>query len=208
MRLVIVDDDSLVQQSLRMILEAKGHVVSGVGSDGSEARALYEAHRPDVLLMDIRMKEMSGLDAAKDVLSLDPAAKILLITTFQDDIYIADAIRMGCRGYILKENISGIVPAIEAVAMDQQVFDSRIVERMSQGIPVVEIDPDLTDREKDILALVGGGLNNKEIAEKLFLSEGTVRNYISNLLEKLELRDRTQLAIHYLNAKHRGGNRG
>lgn len=198
MKLVLIDDDKLVLESLRMIVTAKGHEVLATGSDGAEAVALYRKWKPDVLLLDIRMKEMSGLEAAKHILESDPEAKILLITTFQDDVYVSDAIAMGCAGYILKENISGISPAIEAVAMNQQVFDSRIVKKISKGIPVSLDDRELSDREKDILSLVGEGLNNQEIASRLYLSEGTVRNYISALLEKLELRDRTQLAIFYL----------
>lgn len=201
MRLVLVDDDRLVQESLHAILKTKGYEIVGVGNDGEDAVRLYREKMPDVLLLDIRMKGMSGLEAARMILQEDAQAKILLITTFQDDVYIADAIRMGCRGYILKENISGIVPAIEAVATNQQVFDSRIVSRIARGISVSPVDVDLTDREKDVLALVGQGLNNQEISARLFLSEGTVRNYISSLLDKLELRDRTQLAIHYLNQR-------
>lgn len=199
MRLVLIDDDKLVLESLKAIVIAKGHEVLATGSDGRDALALYREKKPDVLLLDIRMKEISGLEAARTILDFDPNAKILLITTFQDDVYVSDAIAMGCSGYILKENISGIAPAIEAVAMNQQVFDSRIVKKISRGIANVPQNLDLTDREKDVLALVGQGLNNQEIASRLYLSEGTVRNYISTLLEKLELRDRTQLAIFYLN---------
>ena len=123
-------------------------------------------------------------------------AKILLITTFQDDEYISSALSLGCKGYILKQNIEGIIPAINAVYSGNMVFDSKIVSSM-QKHSTKSINIDLSDREKDILLLVAEGLNNKEIAEKLFLSEGTVRNYISIMLEKLSLRDRTQLAIYY-----------
>lgn len=196
---VLVDDDKLVRESLCTILKSKEYEVLAMGSDGLEAVKLYFLHRPDVLLLDIRMQEMSGIEAAKEILAREPEAKILFITTFQDDVYIADAVKMGCRGYILKENISGIAPAIDAVAMDQQVFDSRIVQRITKGLELPLDDWDLTEREKDIMALVGQGYNNQEIAQRLYLSEGTVRNYISTLLEKLELRDRTQLAIYYLN---------
>lgn len=196
---VLVDDDKLVRESLCTILKSQGYEVLAMGSDGLEAVKLYFLHRPDVLLLDIRMQEMSGIEAAKEILAREPEAKILFITTFQDDVYIADAVKMGCRGYILKENISGIAPAIDAVAMDQQVFDSRIVQRITKGLELPSDDWDLTEREKDIMALVGQGYNNQEIAQRLYLSEGTVRNYISTLLEKLELRDRTQLAIYYLN---------
>ena len=119
-----------------------------------------------------------------------------MITTFQDDEYISSALSLGCKGYILKQNIEGIIPAINAVYSGNMVFDSKIVSSM-QKHSTKSINIDLSDREKDILLLVAEGLNNKEIAEKLFLSEGTVRNYISIMLEKLSLRDRTQLAIYY-----------
>ena len=142
------------------------------------------------------METMNGIEATKEILKIDPKAKILLITTFQDDEYISSALSLGCRGYILKQNIEGIIPAINAVYSGNLVFDSKIVSNI-QTYSKKNIDSNLTDREFDILLLVAEGLNNKEIAKRLFLSEGTVRNYISIMLEKLSLRDRTQLAIYY-----------
>lgn len=196
MKIIIIDDDALVCDSLCRILKAKGMQVLATGSDGREAISLYKEHLPDVLLMDIRMQTLNGLEATKQILCEYPDAKILLITTFQDDEYIHEAIELGCSGYILKQNIAGIVPAIEAVFSNQLVFDSHIVAKIS-GKTKKSLSDDLSAREKDILTLVAEGLNNKEIAGKLFLSEGTVRNYISTMLEKLNLRDRTQLAIYY-----------
>ncbi len=143
---------------------------------------------------------MSGIDATKKILSIDPNAKILLITTFQDDEYINEALSLGCKGYILKQNIKGIIPAINAVYSGNLVFDSKIVSNIKRHSKK-NIDINLSPRELDILLLVADGLNNKEIAAKLFLSEGTIRNYISNMLEKLSLRDRTQLAIYYYKIK-------
>lgn len=151
--------------------------------------------------MDIRMEKMSGLDATKEILKIDPHAKILLITTFQDDEYIGAALSLGCKGYILKQNIKGIIPAINAVHSGNLVFDSKIVSNIKK-YSKKDIDIDLSPRELDILLLVAEGLNNREIAEKLFLSEGTIRNYISNMLDKLSLRDRTQLAIYYYRLKY------
>lgn len=196
MKVIIIDDDYLVVNSLKTIVSASGIEVLAVGHDGIEAVKLYEIHRPDLILMDIRMEKMNGIEATEKILNLDPNAKILLITTFQDDEYISSAISLGCKGYILKQNIGGIIPAINAVHSGNHVFDSKIVPNIQKSSKK-SIDIDLTDREFDILLLVAEGLNNKEIAEKLFLSEGTVRNYISNMLEKLSLRDRTQLAIYY-----------
>ena len=196
MKVIIVDDDYLVVQSLKTIVTANGIEVLAVGHDGIEAVKLYNEHKPDLILMDIRMEKMNGIDATKEILEIDPSAKILLITTFQDDEYISQALSLGCKGYILKQNIQGIIPAINAVYSGNHVFDSKIVSNI-QKHSKRNINVDLTDREFDILLLVAEGLNNKEIADKLFLSEGTVRNYISNMLEKLSLRDRTQLAIYY-----------
>lgn len=142
------------------------------------------------------MDKKNGIEASEEILKIDPKAKILLITTFQDDEYISAALSLGCRGYILKQNIKGIIPAINAVASGNFVYDSKIVSNI-QKQSKIKANKDLTDREFDILLLLAEGLNNKEIAKSLYLSEGTVRNYISNMLEKLELRDRTQLAIYY-----------
>ena len=196
MKIIIVDDDYLVVNSLKTIVSANGIEVLDVGYDGLEAIDLYSKYRPDLILMDIRMETMNGIEATKEILKIDPKAKILLITTFQDDEYISSALSLGCRGYILKQNIEGIIPAINAVYSGNLVFDSKIVSNI-QTYSKKNIDSNLTDREFDILLLVAEGLNNKEIAKRLFLSEGTVRNYISIMLEKLSLRDRTQLAIYY-----------
>lgn len=195
-KVIIIDDDYLVVNSLKTIVNASGIEVLAVGHDGTEAVKLYNEYKPDLILMDIRMEKMNGIEATQEILKIDPSAKILLITTFQDDEYISSALSLGCKGYILKQNISGIIPAINAVYSGNLVFDSKIVSTFHKHSNK-HINVDLTDRESDILLLVAEGLNNKEIAEKLFLSEGTVRNYISIMLEKLSLRDRTQLAIYY-----------
>ncbi len=200
MNLIIVDDDPLVVNSLETIITASGIDVLAVGYNGLQAVELFDMHRPDVVLMDIRMEGMSGIEATKEILKIDDNARILLITTFQDDEYIGAALSLGCKGYILKQNIKGIIPAINAVHSGNLVFDSRIVSNI-KSYSQRNINVDLSERELDILLLVAEGLNNREIAHKLFLSEGTVRNYISNMLTKLELRDRTQLAIYYYKLK-------
>lgn len=200
MNIIIVDDDPLVVESLKIIIHANGIDILDVGYDGLQAVELYTKHKPDLILMDIRMEKLNGIEAAKEILKVDNNAKILLITTFQDDEYIGVALSLGCKGYILKQNIKGIVPAINAVHSGNLVFDSKIVSNIKKYAKK-DIDINLSDREFDILLLVAEGLNNKEIAEKLYLSEGTVRNYVSNMLEKLSLRDRTQLAIYYYKMK-------
>lgn len=202
MKVVIIDDDSLVTMSLKTILEAEGLEVAGVGGDGAEALLLYKEHTPDVMLMDIRMENVNGVDGAKNVLAQYPDAKILFLTTFTDDEYIMKALDMGVRGYILKQDFAGLVPAINAVFEGQTVFGGKIVSRLPRLMRSSEqIDYEeygITDKEYEIIQLVAQGLSNKEIASKTFLSEGTVRNYLSVILEKLNLRDRTQLAVFYL----------
>lgn len=201
MNVIIVDDDPLVVESLKTIISANGINILAVGYNGNDAVKLYEKHKPDLILMDIRMENLNGIEAAKKILKMDPEAKILLITTFQDQEYTAQALSIGCKGYILKYNIKGIIPAINAVYAGNMVFDSKIVSGIKK-YATKDVQLDLSEREHDILLLVAEGLNNKEIAEKLYLSEGTVRNYISNMLEKLNLRDRTQLAIYYYKKKY------
>lgn len=206
MRIVIVDDDALVAMSLRTILEADGSVeVVAVGADGEDAVRLYEEHRPDVLLSDIRMENVTGLCAAQRILEKHKDARILLLTTFLDDEYIIKALSLGVKGYILKQDFAGIMPAIKAVYEGQTVFGDKIVDKLPQLMGAKSsVDYEsygITDKEYVIIKLVAEGLNNKEIAEKEYLSEGTVRNYISTILVKLGLRDRTQLAIFYLNGK-------
>ena len=205
MKIVIVDDDILVSSALKTILEAGGEVeVTGTGQDGKEAVRLYDELLPDVLLMDIRMKDMNGLDAAEQILNMHADAKILLLTTFSDDEYIVKALKYGVKGYLIKQDYGSILPALQAVQMNQTVFGTEIMSRIP-GLLQKEKEQEfdwnghgIGERELEIIALVAGGLSNKEISEEVCLSEGTVRNYISNVLEKLELRDRTQLAVYYL----------
>lgn len=200
MNIIIVDDDPLVVNSLKTIVESRGINVLGVGYSGIQAIDLFKKSSPDVVLMDIRMNDMSGIDATREILKIDNNAKILLITTFQDDEYIREALSLGCKGYILKQNIDSIIPSIDAVYSGNMVFDSKIVSSIKR-YREKSIEGELSDRELDILVLLADGLNNKEIANALHLSEGTVRNYISTMLDKLSLRDRTQLAIYYYKCK-------
>ncbi len=197
MRIVIIDDDLLVTGALKTILEADDDVtVAGTGQDGGEALGLYRKYLPDVLLMDIRMQEVSGLEAAEQIMGEYPEAKILLLTTFADDEYIVKALKYGVKGYLLKQDYASILPAIRAVCTGQTVFGTEIVSKKTFDWAAYEI----SEKEIRVMSLVAEGFSNKEIAQELFLSEGTVRNYISNILEKLGLRDRTQLAVHYLKA--------
>lgn len=202
MNVIVIDDDRLVAISLKTILESTGDItVAAIGNSGSDAVELYRNRKPDVLLMDIRMEGLTGLEAGEIILREFSDARILYLTTFSDDEYIAKAINMGAKGYILKQDFEGIAPAIHAVMRGQRVFGDEVITKLPQ---IMKDKPgfdrsayDLSSKEEEIITLVAEGMSNKEIAAELFLSEGTVRNYISTVLEKLMLRDRTQLAIFY-----------
>ena len=161
--------------------------------------------QPDVLLMDIRMSPMSGLEASEEILKEKPEAKILLLTTFSDDEYIVKALKCGVKGYLLKQDYASILPALRAVCSGQTVFGVEIVSK----IPDLIRNEDgfdyaahgINEREKEIIRLIADGNSNKEIAAELYLSEGTVRNYLSSILDKLQLRDRTQVAVFYYQHK-------
>ncbi len=200
--ILVIDDDPLVTMSIKTILEAGESIkVLAAGSSGEKAIELYEQHAPDVLLMDIRMGGITGLEAAKKILNRDRNAKILFLTTFSDDEYILKALEIGAKGYILKQDFEGIEAVITAVYEGQSVFGSQITQKLTGMVQKQEsFDPEaagISRKESEIIEQVAKGLSNKEIASALYLSEGTVRNYISGILLKLNLRDRTQLAVFY-----------
>ncbi|MCR5702169.1 MAG: response regulator transcription factor [Lachnospiraceae bacterium] len=204
MKIVIVDDDKLVAMSLKMIIEASNEAeVLACGHSGKEAIELYDEYKPDILLMDIRMEEMSGLEAGEVIIDKHEEAKLLFLTTFNDDEYIVKALSIGAKGYIIKQEYESIVPALKAVYEGQTVFGSDVMGKIpgmlkmnhEKGFDYEKFG--LSGQEYEIVELVAQGLSNKEIADELCLSEGTVRNYISTILSKLELRDRTNLAIFY-----------
>lgn len=203
-RTIIIDDDMFVCISLKTILQADSQIeVLAVGTDGASAVRLYRELHPDILLMDIQMAGMSGLEAGETILREDGHARILYLTTFSDNEYIIKALRMGAKGYLIKQEIEAIAPAMKAVMSGQSVFGSEIVTKLPSlmwqtgGMENEFARFGIQDREMEVIRLVAKGLNNREIANTLYLSEGTVRNYLTVILDKLGLRDRTQLAVFY-----------
>lgn len=210
--IVLIDDDELIVMSLEMIINnMSGFSVIGKGYSGDDAISLYDSLKPDLLLMDIRMNNKNGLDAAREILFKYPDAKILFLTTFLDDEYIIKALNLGVRGYLLKQDYKSLENALTAAINNQSVFGDKIIDKLpkilnsnyNKEAPFKNSSFDYSkagigDKEFAVIQLVADGYSNKEISNKLFLSEGTVRNYLSTILEKLELRDRTQLAIFYL----------
>ena len=196
MKLLIVDDDGLIRDSLKMMLELESGWTARTAQDGAVALGLCEEEEPDVVLMDIRMPVCDGVEATRKIKLAFPNVKIVMLTTFTDDGYIASAIDAGAEGYLLKSTpADGIIERIRAVEKGAMVFDKGV--RLSAKKTEEPSFNELTERENEILSLIATGLSNSEIAAKLYLSQGTVRNSVSVILEKLELRDRTQLAIYY-----------
>lgn len=226
MRVLIVDDDALVAQSLSTILSVEDDVeVVGLGSSGPEATERYRELTPDILLMDIQMPGGDGLSAAERILTEDAGARIIFLTTFSDDEYIVRALRMGARGYLIKQDVAQVAPALRSVMAGVCVLEGEVLERsttMGLGGPAggrgpAEEGPGasakdlrstafaaLTDREYEVVEAVAEGLDNAEAAARLFMSEGTVRNHISAILAKLGLRNRTQVAVMYYRCAQAG----
>jgi len=197
MKLLIVDDDGLIRDSLKILFETKENWTVRTAENGEAALRLCKEEQPHIILMDIRMPIFDGVEATRKIKAAYPDVKIIMLTTFTDDGYIASAISAGAEGYLLKSTpADGIIERIRAVEKGAMVFDKgvRLTAKAEQHTASFER---LTERENEILSLVATGLSNNEIAAKLFLSAGTVRNSVSVILDKLGLRDRTQLAVYY-----------
>ena len=199
---MIVDDDPFVSESLKIILDNESDIeVKAVANSGEEAVKLAPSVNPDVIVMDIRMEGMNGTDAAEKIIGNGSASAILFLTTFLDDEYINKALKIGAKGYIIKQDCGSLPSSVRAVASGQAVFGGKVVEKLPDRLNRKErFDPsefDITAKELEIIKLIADGMSNKEIAEKVFLGEGTVRNMVSSILDKLDLRDRTQLACFY-----------
>ncbi len=207
-KVLIADDQELIRQSLQIVLSIKeGISVIGTAENGKKVMEFLKKEKPDVILMDIRMPEMDGVQCTKAIKERYPEVKIIILTTFDDDEFVFSALKYGASGYLLKGiSMDELDKAIHTVykggAMINPEIATKVVEQfseMAQSNYDIMIEAqnveDITEAEWDIIKLVGWGLSNREIADKVMLSEGTVRNYISTILSKLNLRDRTQLAI-------------
>jgi DNA-binding NarL/FixJ family response regulator len=205
-RLLLVDDQRLMRDGLRTLLELEPDLeVVGEAENGEAALKLFLELNPDVILMDIRMPVMDGVEATRRLRADDPNVKIIILTTFDDNEYVFEGLRAGALGYLLKD-VSGpeLAEAIRTVAAGGSMIEPsvarKVVAEFARLAPPTQaarddlIDP-LSDREIEILQCVAQGLTNKEIASKLFLAEGTVKNYVTSILQKIGARDRTQAAI-------------
>jgi DNA-binding NarL/FixJ family response regulator len=199
-RIVIVDDDPLVRMGLKAIVgsEAGWDVVAEAG-DGREALAVVDEHRPDVVLMDIRMPHMDGLEATREITAGASGAKVIVLTTFEVDEYVFEAMRAGASGFVLKRvPPAELIEAVRVVAAgESMLFPSstrRVIERFATPTSVASM-PELTEREGDVLRLLARGLSNGEIAVELFVSVETVKSHVASILMKLGVRDRTQAVI-------------
>ncbi|MDI4643340.1 response regulator transcription factor [Cohnella hashimotonis] len=222
-KVLIADDNSFIREGMKIILTSfEEFEVVGTVEDGAQAAAFCEAHAPDVALLDVRMPNMNGVEAAR-LIAANTKTKPLILTTFDDEEYILEAIKAGARGYLLKNNDpERIRDAIKSVHNNHDVLQDVVLDKikaqLAQGTtpqpqapasapsakPGEAIDRSLfTERELDIMEQIARGLSNKEISRKLFISEGTTANYITSILNKTGLEHRTQIAIYYLTGEAR-----
>lgn len=202
-RVLIVDDHTLFREGLRALLNSIPDIeVVGEASSGKEARNLAFERQPDVILMDIQMPDVNGIDATRQILRTSPHIGIIILTMFQDDDSVFAVMRAGARGYVLKgAEQAALLRALRAVANGESLFSPEIAARLIQyfnrldATTTLEVFPELTGREQEILALIAQGQTNAEIAEKLVVSMKTVRNHVSNIFSKLQVADRAQAAI-------------
>ena len=206
-RVVVVDDQTLVRQGIRALLGLAGDVeIVADAADGEEGVATIRRERPDVVLLDVRMPRKSGVDVLRELQAADHPAKIILLTTFDDDEALLEGIKAGAKGYLLKEvSLQQLTEAIRAVAGGGTLIRPAVTERVLRGLEHVRRDfdalnpPDpLTRRELEILRLMAGGYSNGEIADALGTAQGTVKNHASSILSKLGVRDRTRAVLKAL----------
>jgi DNA-binding NarL/FixJ family response regulator len=204
-RVVLVDDEAMVRVGLRMVLTAEPDIqVVGEASDGAAAVGIVAETKPDVVLMDIRMPEVDGIEGARRVLASSPDVKVVVLTTFDEDAYVEAALRSGVSGFLLKvAPPERLIDAVRTVARGGGLLDPSVTRRVIETFstaPAVRAGSasrlaPLTEREKDVLRLVARGMSNAEIAAELYLGEATVKTHVSGMLAKLGLRDRVQAVV-------------
>jgi len=205
-RVAVADDQALVRSGFTVLLRSADDIeVVGEAADGNEAVALAAAERPDVVLMDIRMPEMDGLEATRRIMADPGPTKVLVLTTFDLDEYVYEALRAGASGFLLKDTLPDeLLAAVRVVASGESLLAPRITTRLIADFVRAPIEPEraphpgletLTERETEVLGAVAKGLSNAEIGEELFMSQATAKTHVSRLLAKLHARDRAQLVV-------------
>jgi DNA-binding NarL/FixJ family response regulator len=202
-KVMICDDQAVVREGLKAILSTAPRIeVTGIAGDGLEIVEMVGRNPPDVVLMDLKMPEVNGIQATRTIRDRFPQVRILILTTYDADEWVFDAIRSGAAGYLLKDTPrDGLIAAIEGTAAGKTHIDPAVAGKLFDRVahastaPASAITGALNDRELEVLRLLARGFTNADIANRLVLSEGTVRNYVSSVLEKLGVSDRTQAAI-------------
>jgi NarL family two-component system response regulator LiaR len=203
MKVIICDDQAIVRDGLEMLLKLEPDIqVVGVAEDGAEAVEMAAKEKPDLVLMDLKMPIMNGVEATRQIRTRYPDIKVLVLTTYDDDEWVFDAIQAGASGYLLKDTPRDeVIKAIRGTVTGKTYVDPSIAGKVlrqassHQTQPASLITSQLTEREIEVLRLIAKGLNNKDISDRLFLSEGTIRNHVSAILAKLGVSDRTQAAV-------------
>jgi len=213
-RVLLVDDQMLIRQGIRVLLEIEKDIqVVGEATNGREAVGQVEALHPDVVLMDVRMPEMDGVAATRELSARFPDVGVIILTTFEDDETVFEGLKAGARGYLLKDiGSEEMAQAVRKVASGEALIQPRLTRKVlaefsrmasagdnrtpaKTGAPSESLAAPLTDREREVLQALARGLSNREIADELVITEGTVKNHVSNLIEKLGVRDRTQAVL-------------
>ena len=203
MKVIICDDQDIVRDGLELLLKLEPDIeVAGIASDGAAAVEMVEQKKPDLVLMDLKMPVMNGVEAIRAIKARRPDVKVLVLTTYSTDEWVFEALRAGASGYLLKDTPrEGVLSAIRGTVEGKTYLDPAVAGKVLGEItslkkkPVAAITGKLTEREVEVLRWLARGLSNEDIAKKLFLSEGTVRNHIGSLVDKLGVSDRTQAAI-------------
>ena len=203
MRVLICDDQAIVRDGLELLLKLERDIeVVGLAQDGVEAVDLAARLKPDLVLMDLKMPGLNGVEATRRICTLNPTIRVLVLTTFDDDEWVFDAVRAGASGYLLKDTPrEKVIEALRGTLAGKSYIDPNVAGKLLEQVasrreqPAAVLTEKLTGREVDVLRLIARGFTNAEIAETLHLSEGTVRNHVSAIFAKLDIADRTQAAI-------------